>query len=88
MTVNKSCCKSSDNGCCEKNSKLLKITDHFISASFQLSVKSSICFLNALVTVSTGVLPQFAREQTATKPGHAPPESPVDILLLTHLFRI
>ncbi|MBK6481926.1 MAG: hypothetical protein IPG01_02035 [Chitinophagaceae bacterium] len=88
MTVNKSCCKASDNGCCEKNSKLLKITDHFISASFQLPVKSSLSFLNALVIVSTGALPHFAGVQVATKPGHAPPESPVDILLLTHLFRI
>lgn len=88
ITTDKSCCKTSDNGCCEKNSKLLKITDHFLSASFQLPVKNSIIFLHALPALSTGTLPLFAREQVASKPGHAPPHPPIEILLLTSIFRI
>lgn len=87
MPANKSCCKTTDKGCCERNIKLLKITDHFISSSFHLPVKSapdfsfSILFSpNEPACHLTGP-PSFLRD-------HAPPDSGVEVILLTQAFRI
>lgn len=87
MPAGKSCCKTSDSGCCEKNSKLLKITEDYIPSSFQLPVKSIIDIPPSqpcnLFTVEE-YLPIFVSLHS----DHAPPENSKEVLVLIQSFRI
>ncbi|MEO6167146.1 MAG: hypothetical protein ABIO46_12780 [Chitinophagales bacterium] len=87
MPANKSCCKTMDKGCCEKNLKLLKITDQFISSSFHILVKSAPDFSFAILFSFKESADRFY-SQTAFLRDHAPPDSGLDLILLTRAFRI
>ena len=86
--INKSCCQAPDKNCCEKNSRLLKITDHFISASLQLPSKSAHNYFLAIVAVSQRAAMPGHINLFAGQAVHAPPDPAVDICVLVQSFRI
>lgn len=87
MPVGKSCCKPVDRGCCEKDSKLLKLTDHFVAASSQVLPKLIQDFIYSPFSIVFPVH-DYIGVQTYSLNNHAPPESPVALILVTQSFRI
>ncbi|MBK9733054.1 MAG: hypothetical protein IPO83_17520 [Chitinophagaceae bacterium] len=87
MPVSKSCCKTNDKGCCEKNSKLLKINTDFIAVPSQLPVKS-INELPVAILTSSFDIRSYLVGGISFLQDHGPPDLPVDLLLLTQSFRI
>lgn len=87
MPVSKSCCKTNDKGCCEKNSKLLKINTDFIAVPSHLPVKS-INELPVAILTSSFDIRSYLVGGISFLQDHGPPDLPVDLLLLTQSFRI
>lgn len=87
MPAGKSCCKPGDRDCCEKNSKLLKISDDFLSVPSQFTVKPASDGIVAMLTPLYD-LHLFSTAANFVPLNHGPPSVSVDLLLLTRSFRI
>ena len=85
--VRKSCCTPSQKSCCEKEVKLLKIKDDFLSSSHQQTIK-------VFSTIALFIQDHEKASETLSNPGyivlsaHAPPCSPYDILPFVQSFLI
>lgn len=85
--MSKSCCKTDDKGCCEKNSRLLRINDQYLVPTIKVALNT----VKALtLAVSPCILPvqhkqlllaNFDSDRTACYP-------PPDLLLLKQSFLI